>query len=1076
MRGILLSSLLLSAALTPAATAAAAGDPLLAPVTWREDFESGDISGWGSYPAFEDTAFDFTILPGRHRPASHLQGFVASGEYFYPIDLAPPQTGGKNEYYLLRSYRPNSPAAQRVGVMRPLWLAVGESGGEVAFHYWLQAPAGETQLRVDLAGGDGKRYSAWIDRPAREAWQRVELPLGRFSAEGGGKLEPGTAIEAIAIEADIPRGNPSMYVFLALDEVAISVARQAGFAVREPRVESFKNWPMLFAQRHYRPGDMLRIQATPDVEGMRAVTARLENLAGRTLAGPVDVERGAADLHEFTAADPRGPMMVVLEGRDARGRIARTEMRIWHLDKAATGHPRVLVSEADRARLRRAIESGEGKRAWDALVKQAAAVRASSNVPDQVQFGEFPNEYLLSNTAAWAGTLRQPPGHALTNAWVYWLGGDEEAGEFAKQTLLKMTGWDQWVHPWFQNQGRPYYFPVGLVTENLGLVYDLVAPLMTEQEKARARAGLLKNGIAPAFEEYFIDNRMPNSTSNWISHSTASPLMAVMAIYGETDSESMEPYFSGLAEKFFLLSKNTMRADGGYGEDWSYQNFTFLTAQAFLAGLQKMFGVEGLAQELHYTLGHLYPMYASFDGGKMIMAMGDSHEGNGAGERLVWFAGQSDPQMKWFYKAGAGNGWQDLLWNGPAVAAAAESPENLPLSRIFPLKGNMVFRSGWGERDTLVNFRAGANYNHTHFDMGNFRMRALGEELVPEANYSSYYTDPYFWSYFTQAGGHNLILVDDMAESQYAGDFLNDIEAFNRYARMETHLATDRVSFVRAELAPVYRAPMEAMTRRMWFVQPGYLVVHDRAKSAGGAHKYHWQMHTPGRDSLEIGAAGATVTGENAALQVAVLAPANAELKMREWPISVTEVLEYPATPLRPRAAFQVVNREPAEEAEFLVALLPREISGGEARVERIDADGLIGASIGREGTEDRFLFAENGNIRDMNIEAEAEAFFARRQNGELTLAGVEQARRINLDGQAVFQSDTPINIGWWPAENGSEWTLEADGPATVELVIPPAARITVEGAGKEIAADPARAGTRKISVRAGTTRVSVKH
>ena len=38
-------------------------DPVLEPFTYQEDFETGELRGWASYPLWQDTAFDPWLRP-----------------------------------------------------------------------------------------------------------------------------------------------------------------------------------------------------------------------------------------------------------------------------------------------------------------------------------------------------------------------------------------------------------------------------------------------------------------------------------------------------------------------------------------------------------------------------------------------------------------------------------------------------------------------------------------------------------------------------------------------------------------------------------------------------------------------------------------------------------------------------------------------------------------------------------------------------------------------------------------------------------------------------------------------------
>src|SRR5207302_3333525 len=124
-----------------------------------------------------------------------------------------------------------------------------------------------------------------------------------------------------------------------------------------------------------------------------------------------------------------------------------------------------------------------------------------------------------------------------------------------------------------------------------------------------------------------------------------------------------------------------------------------------------------------------------------------------------------------------------------------------PPSRVFPLRGSAVLRSGWGEEDAVISLRAGPWFNHEHHDQGTFQVAAFGEKLIGEAGYSDYYKDPRYLDYFTQAPGHNTIVVDHNPFSQedYDGRYW---KALQLHPSITRQLFSERFDYLTADLAP----------------------------------------------------------------------------------------------------------------------------------------------------------------------------------------------------------------------------------------------------------------------------------
>ncbi|MEN6624812.1 MAG: heparinase II/III family protein [Candidatus Sumerlaeia bacterium] len=1033
---------------------AASGNPALKDATWTEDFENGTSCGWDSYPAFEDTAFDFTLISGRFMPRYHLQGYLQSGEFFYPVDIAPPTDPATNKRYLLRNLRPNSASSQLLGVVQKFPNLYAGSRTAVEFDYWLQLPTGKNRLRVELAGGDGVRYAATIDDPKVSEWGHARLPLSAFKGEG--KLDDGTQIQAIVIAAEIEKGNPSSYVFVGVDNVKIDGKARVGFKLTTPVSTAYKNWAINFLDRQYHPGETLAIEAVSDGGALESASASLKTYDGKVLVDGVALTGGpekftASSVYTFTDEN-RGPLTLTIAGKAADGSVARTDYRLWNINPIPATHPRVMINPD---RLAAVKQTPEWNQTLSAVTREADDLMAglrngrpntnpggSGDAPPKIESDLLPTDYLFATNENIipANIFRRFCDRIEPVAWAYYYTGDRKYGDWAKKQMLNLIQWDTWVSPWFEFQGRPFYYPAGQGTEELALAYDLIRPLLSDEEAARVRQGIFEKGIKPAWTEWFENNRVPFSTSNWIAHSMASPSMAVLAIANSGRNDFMnqyaEPYFSTTIEKFLEMAHRTMRADGGWGEDYSYQDYANKAAQRALYSYANMLGVEDLAEQLNYTKGHLYPMYMSVMTPKpSVLSMGDSFDKPVPGLNFTWECGKStDPSAHWFLgERGKSN--FEMLVTPHLLNVAPKSPVELgmPLGRVFPLKGNAVFRTGWAPDSSLINFRAGPWYNHTHVDMGNFRFVAFGKEVATESGHVEYYGDPWFWGFFTQPGGHNCMLVDDNNESQYPGDFDSEVVALDDYARMTAWVAGDGASFATANLAPVYKNPMKTYERRMYFVAPGYVVFNDKIRSADGDHSFHWQVYPPAKKSLTVKGDSAQVVVDDVTMQVAVASPAGAKLIVKDVPMPVAEYSRFPKGKLNPRAVLQVVNATPSDREDFVIALLPAKAGSEAWRSSPIEASGFKGVKVEGQGKVDTFCFATDGRIGG-DVATDGASAFARSEGGRLTAAAVEGARSLKVGGRTVLEASAPVNASCVATAEGMKWSF--NGPAATVKVI----------------------------------------
>ncbi|MCE5228463.1 heparinase II/III-family protein [bacterium] len=1044
----ILFALILASVFSPAFSA----EPILLDGTWGEDFEIGTISGWESYPAFEDTGYDYTILPGRYHDRYDLQGFVGSGEFFYPVDLAPPTT--PNTTYLLRAYRPNSASPQLVGATVKLNNACVAPTSEINFDYWLKNISEPSGIEVQIAGGDGKRYTYPLTIQTGQ-WRHATVKLADMRS---GTLAPpaGIAIQAIAIVAGFAKGDASSYIYLALDNVTLGCRAQAGFSPSQPPARGFKHWPILFANTHYHPGDTISL-ATKTSTTLTAVTAKLQNFDGETVLGPVNLASSGGQwtgtLGAFKTTDVPGPYMIVFEGTDPAGKVARSDVRVWLLKAVAAGtHPRLLFSAVDIPNLKARRTSPDGQAGWSTIQSKASSGR-STTVPTNSVNRFFPKDYLVPDQTAynsWTSALTGPEQAIFYNAFVYAISDDANAGQYARDGLVNMAAWDTWNHPWFEGQGRYAYYPIGRATQSLAFAYDTVHGLLSEPERTAIRHGIMKNGVIPAWKEYFRDNRIASDTSNWINHSCSGAIEALAAMDGEldgADAVDWDIYFAGLAEKTFEHARHTLHADAAWGEDFSYQDYSQQGCQPMLAALENVYGVTDVARSLYYTTGHIFPVYASFNNGLTLLPMGDSHEGHTQSNTWLWFAAKAnDPTYQWWVNVVANkNKWEDFLWRNTMLPEQSPAQAGWLKSRVFPDKGNVVFRSGWGTNDVVLVYRGGPNYNHTHVDQGNFVMAVGSEQLISEAGCGSYYyQDPYFWSYFTQPGGHNVILVDGNPESQATGDFTSEVKALNNYAKTDRTILAGPTNFLASQLGQLYRGALSEWTRRIYFLDPGWVVLCDRIQSAADPHQYVWQLFPPSKNALTINAATqATIAGSSGSVKINVVGGAGTQLRIADKPMPIADYIN---KAYKERAALQLVNTAKSMQQDYVVALIPMQAGSPTVTVSDASGAGYKGARLVAADRESLVVIGAGiqGSISTDGLSASSTAIA-----GRVTSAAFELATRGSVGGMEFFVSDKALNAGVdRTATTNETWYFNAPQAATV--------RVTTAGGAQKLLQVPA--------------------
>lgn len=765
------------------------------------------------------------------------------------------------------------------------------------------------------------------------------------------------------------------------------------------------------------------------------------------------------------------------EPRTARAVIARRP--------EAGVHPRLYFSAGDRARLIERTRHPQFAKIWEHLRTAAKNARATGEVAHAGQvFEMLDKEYLLPSLLGYFGAMNRARQRIAHNALVAYLTDDVEARKSAISTLLEVARWSRWEPPWFTAHGQHTYYPAGQLATEVAFAYDLLYEHLGESERELIRRALIERSIIPTFREYVADNRIMANTSNWIAHTVGGALIAAAAIAGDVrDAEAggrFEYYLEGLLRKFEDHLEASYLPDGSYGEGISYQEFDLETTALACEALDRVFGIDywrrsRLLDSLAYAL------YTLTDPASASPDMGDTHPPTGRTIAPL-VARAKNPVLRWFYDRFRHQEIRDLLFFDDSIRPQPPDAAGLPTSRIFPDKGNAIFRSSWSAESQVFLFRAGPNFNHNHADQGSFLLTAFGEPLVTEAGWSDYYKDPHYATFFTQAAGHNTVLVDGDPESQTIAD-TPQFAALNAYPRITDAVTSEFYDALGSDLASVYRDRLSLYTRRIVYVKPHYFVVFDDLAAKGEPARFDWLLHLPDRRRLTTAQGLAVYGGEKSALAVRMLAPAAAALGVRDghvpYPVFATNTP--PSLPPQPvYLDLQSGGRERA--AQFLVALVPaRDAAAARAMAQQMTA--ISGANLSglraERGTErDLVLFRTGGAGGALNYgdySSDAAALTVTESGARLKMIGAQQARSLARAGRRLFSSDRVVSLAVSYGENLIEASADAAESATLRLYTgAKPGRVLIDGRELAVSFDQAEASV-TLTLPAGRHRLRLE-
>lgn len=975
----------------------------------EDTFDTGELSAWETYPFFQDMGFNPT-LSCTHEPKA--DGIYSLSQTFkptdtdYPFDLNP------------------------VGLMKRLHITTSVDS-RLKLAVFISSDRRPQTLEISLCSEDGKLFLNTESSPKVNEWIRIDLPISAFHS-GETALTPDTPIEAITVVAEFDMVSPDRSYALNIDSFSLTGKRRSRLIPTTSQATWFEHFQKAALNHHYSPGDKLSIAVKPeDLENenkLQSVLCSVIDPEGKSVVSDIECsnreETGGGiwtntNVYEFSRSDSPGRWHIRLVGRTGQGTTVESDYHfLVTRDPFSTAqHPRLLFSSDDirnRAALRE--RSPFLQELYKEVTTQAREKLAEESVARHPEFRSVNPEFL-------GGGLFSP-GWDQFDEWIngldasilaeecallYALDGDTTMGGRGKDFLLHVCNFKAWNHPWMESRGIHMYYPVGYTACRVAVAYDLLYQLLSEEEKGVVKGALLRNAIIPAYRGEVLDNHIPSNISNHLGVSCTGALLSAVVLLGEDpDNPFMEPYLSGILTKFEAHLDAGYLRDGSYAESSSYFHMDSDMTVKALACLLRNFGIDWTASK-GVDKAWLYPVYASTVDGTGCLDMGDGSDtwGNHGTKPLLWAA----------HHLRDGLAWDRYLWtHGPDIQNKQKSDfddylwapvdlqpvplSTLPPSKWFPAKGFACFRSGWGQEDLQLLYKAGPHSNHHHLDQGNLLLRYGGETLLDEGGYADYYLNGYYHSFYEQAVAHNTVLVNWYPESQGLGDLRNQVKALQRYPVISECSTGKIIDALDSELSSVYMGRLDRFERSILFAKPDYIILHDRIKP-GTTSSLQWLFHAKNKDSILPASRTCTINRHNASLRMEILSPPTFTTKVKGHPDSEKGVL-------------MISSPTTSEEVTFLSVLIPSREGDRDERinwqVSSIDEEGWTGARIVRGTEVDEIYFRKNrqDNSRTGLYHTDADRLLLSKANdGDLTRLWLQQATTFELppnSGNAALQ------------------------------------------------------------------------
>jgi hypothetical protein len=618
----------------------------------------------------------------------------------------------------------------------------------------------------------------------------------------------------------------------------------------------------------------------------------------------------------------------------------RNEM--WLKIPLETEHPRLLFTRSDLARLKEKVKSGFPEEAWKSILDDSNKL-LSLPLPQPPPSASCP----VGAGACWYNIAESAIRNMQNLAFAYMMTGRTEYAAKAKDIMWALLSWPSWIDPGEEAQLNPGVpgLLAGHLTEGASITYDWLFDYLKPEERTFIREKVGEKGAEPLYQASI------SGTAWWHNHDHSNYYavihggmgLAGLAFLGEVDNASR---WVGLATSRIWRYFDSGGRNGGWGEGLHYWAYGLAVGIPFADALRRVTGLD-LYKSNFLTETLYFPIYLMTPTPKGHVNFGDSWSepwlvswiaaltlrlsseyGNGYGRMLFNMLQErygNDMIMGSLSKERFFSGAFPLIWYDESVKP--KPLDDLPLSRLFEGLGWVVVRSGWGPDDTLMAFKSGPNWAHSHADQNNFIFEAYGEPLIVDLgagleNYNAAYDAGPTLDYHQASIGHNVVLFDGQGQldprSGWAQPPNGKIITYQTYAEFE---------YVVGDAYHAYSIPAKFI-RQIVFVQHRFLVILDSVE-APQPMRFQWLLHTEG--GLKTAGNEIRVTKGTVDLVMKFLLPESFESHVyygqnRQTGWATGE----------PVSRLEVSTQEPALSTTFLTVLYPMKSSEGPPRISLV--------------------------------------------------------------------------------------------------------------------------------------------
>jgi hypothetical protein len=585
--------------------------------------------------------------------------------------------------------------------------------------------------------------------------------------------------------------------------------------------------------------------------------------------------------------------------------VARGEERPGVLKGLRVGHPRLMVLDADVARLKGLIKSDPVAKGYFEQVRKEGEKLLAQPVSERV---------LVGPRLLW--TSRQVLNRVATLGGLYRLTGDRRYADRCREEMLAAARFKDW--------NPSHFLDVAEMTNALGIGYDWIYGVLTEAERKEIREAIVNKGLNEGLKVYATGTGWPKRTNNWNQVCNGGLGVGALAVADAEPEVARKVLEAGRAS--LPLAMAQFAPDGGCVEGPGYWAYATEYTAYYLAALKTALGTDfgflsapGFAETGTYRMESIGPTGKTFN-------YADAHDGVSPAAQMFWLARAFGrpayaAHERELVRRGIvrGIGPFHLMWYDPE--GTDEDVARVPAGAMYKRINVAFLRTGWDASAGFVGFKGGDNAaSHAHLDLGEFVYDAGGVRWAMDLGPDDYNLPGYFgkqrWDYYRlRTEGQNTLTID--GENQ-------DVKGTAKIVSFSSGEGGGPRRAV-ADLTAGYKG-VSRVTREVELKDDGGLVVRDEVRAEKPVDVV-WHMHTAAKIRIGLDGTSAVLVLGGKELNARIEEPeegARFELAVSDTPPAVKSTV--PTGQTR-KAGQKLVVRlgEKVSELHLVVSLTPVE-------------------------------------------------------------------------------------------------------------------------------------------------------